>query len=102
MNNAGPIGANRREEVLGFKTLRNILKPFAVASKEYSACTRPISHTDDVSLYKLRAVVGAFEWLVVSTCSVGKVGDGVFVVACKPTGLGNEYMGGCTQSQSTW
>lgn len=104
MNNAGTIGTNRREEVLGFESLRNILKPFAVASKEYGTRPRSVSNTDNVSLDKFRAVVSALEWLVVSTGSVGKVSDGVLVVACIPTGLGNEYMEGrlCMQGGSTW
>lgn len=75
MYNAGAIGADSREEVWGLEAMNNILQFPTIPSEEDSTRPWTVSDAYNVSLNNLRAIWDCGEGLVISTVSVGKIGN---------------------------
>jgi hypothetical protein len=81
MDDARPVGADRREEVLRLDAVDYILQLLAVAGEEDGAGAGTISATNNVALYYRGAVGCWVEGLVESPAAVGLVPDRVLVEA---------------------
>lgn len=71
---AGPVGADRGEEVLRFEPVRHVFEFLAVAREEHGSRARSVADADDVALDVLGAVGCPGEGLVVPAEAVGEVG----------------------------
>lgn len=79
MNIAGTVCADSREEVLRFEAMSDVFELLAVARKEDRSRPWTIANADHIALFVDRCIVGAKEWLVVSSLAVRCVCNGEFV-----------------------
>ena len=75
------IGADGREEILGFEPAVDVVKFFAVACEEDLAVARAVAYAYYVALHVVGGVRCAGEGLVVAAQTVGYVCEGLFVVS---------------------
>jgi hypothetical protein len=73
---ARSVGTDCWKEVLRFKAMGDVIELFAIAGEKYRAASRPVSNTDYITLYKLRAVGCWGEGLVETTVARRDVGNG--------------------------
>jgi hypothetical protein len=66
---AGSVGADSREEIVGFEAMGNVFKFLAVTSEEDGTSTRTITDANYITLYICRSVGCRVEGLVESAVS---------------------------------
>lgn len=79
---ARAISSDRREEVLGFQAVCDVLELLAVASEENRSRSRSVANTNDITLDVRRAVRVCGERLVEPTRAGGCVRNGSLVETC--------------------
>jgi hypothetical protein len=70
------IGADRRKEILCFKSMGDVVKLLAVSCEKNCSASWSISNTDNVTLYILRTVASWGERLVETPVTRRNVGNG--------------------------